>query len=83
MTEYEKLFTMTLHERLKGIIRGGIHIVVTPDDVLRIKIACDNFIFIAKFGDFSNKIRSGWTTEYAAYEVEKLFRSYIKNRYFV
>lgn len=72
MTDYEYLFSMNLQAKLKEKIQGAIFVKVNENDSLVIKITRrDENNFDMSFTDFSNKFLNGFSTDYAAYEVQK------------
>lgn len=72
MVEYEYLFCTNLHSKLREKIRGGIFIKVNEKDSLIVKIERkDGNNFDISFTDFSNRLIYGFSTDYAAYEVQK------------
>lgn len=72
MTDYEYLFSTILHAKLKEKIRGGIFVKVNEKDSLIVKIERkDGNNFDISFTDFSNRLIYGFSTDYAAYEVQK------------
>lgn len=72
MTDYEYLFSMNLQAKLKEKIQGAIYVKVNENDSLVIKITRrDENNFDMSFTDFSNKFLNGFSTDYAAYEVQK------------
>ena len=76
MTDYEYLFSMNLQAKLKEKIQGAIYVKVNENDSLVIKITRrDENNFDMSFTDFSNKFLNGFSTDYAAYEVQKNIRN--------
>ena len=83
MQDYEYLFSMNLHAKLKEKIMGAIYVKVTEDDRLVVRIDrrdCNNFEM--SFGDFSNRVLHSFTTELAAYEVMKKYREFVLKQFF-
>ena len=75
MTDYEYLFSTNLHAKLKERIQGGIFVKVNENDSLIVKIERkDGNNFDISFTDFSNRLIHGFSTDYAAYEVQKKSR---------
>lgn len=83
MADYEYLFSMCLHERLRERVLGGIFVKVNENDSLIVEIKRkDGNNFSMSFTDFSNRILNGFTTEYAAYEVQKKYREFVMKQFF-
>lgn len=83
MTDYEYLFSTNLHAKLKERIHGGIYVKVNDNDSLVVKIMRnDGNNFDVSFTDFSNKFLNGFTTDYAAYEVQKKYRDFVMKQFF-
>lgn len=83
MVEYEYLFCTNLHSKLKEKIRGGIFIKVNEKDSLIVKIERkDGNNFDISFTDFSNRLTHGFSTDYAAYEVQKKYRYFVMKQFF-
>lgn len=78
MMDYEYLFATTLQQKLKTKIIGRIFVKVTLDDQLFIKIEHEDGLYYKMFiDDFSNRIRNGWSTDYAVYEVVNKYRKFV------
>ena len=83
MLDYEYLFSTALHTKLKELIQGGIFVKVTWDDILIVKIKRqDGNNFEYSFENFSKRILNGFTTDYAAYEVESEYRRFVLKQFF-
>ena len=83
MTDYEYLFSTNLHAKLKEKIRGGIFVKVNEKDSLIVKIERkDGNNFDISFTDFSNRLIYGFSTDYAAYEVQKKYRDFVMKQFF-
>ena len=83
MLDYEYLFSTNLHAKLKERIQGGIYVKVNRDDILVVKIKRhDENNFEYSFPNFSSKILNGFTTDYAAYEVESEYRRFVLKQFF-
>lgn len=83
MTDYEYLFSTNLHAKLKERIQGGIYVKVNDNDSLVVKITRkDGNNFDVSFTDFSNKFLNGFTTDYAAYEVQKKYQKFVMKQFF-
>ena len=83
MTDYEYLFSTNLHAKLKERIQGGIYVKVNDNDSLVVKIMRnDGNNFDVSFTDFSNKFLNGFTTDYAAYEVQRKYRDFVMKQFF-
>ena len=76
MTDYEYLFSSNLCTKLREEIRGSVFVKVNENDSLVIKIRRkDGNNFDISFTDFSNRMLNGFSTDYAAYEVQKNIRN--------
>lgn len=83
MLDYEYLFSTALHTKLKERIQGGIFVKFTWDDILIVKIKRqDGNNFEYRFENFSKRILNGFTTDYAAYEVESEYRRFVLKQFF-
>lgn len=83
MKDYEYLFSMNLQTKLKEKIQGAIYVKVNENDSLVVKITRrDENNFDMSFTDFSNRMLNGFSTDYAAYEVTKKYRTYIMKQFF-
>lgn len=83
MLDYECLFSNHLYEKLKGVIKGSIFVEVNENDSLVVKIKRkDGNNFGMSFADFSDRLLSGFSTEYAAYEVTKKYRNFVTRQFF-
>ena len=83
MRDYEYAFVMNLHEKLKAKIVGRIFCRVNDLDELWIEITnVDNVKNVIIIRDFSERIRAGWSSDYAAYEVISEYKRIIMSRYF-
>lgn len=84
MTDYEYLFTTTLHQKLREKIVGKIFVKVTRNDELFVKIESYGGLEYRFYrSNFSESIVNGYTTDFAAYEVVAEFKKFITNKYFV
>lgn len=83
MTDYEHLFSMNLHAKLKEKIQGGIFVKVNENDSLVVAIKRkDGNNFDMSFTDFSNRMLNGFSTDYAAYEVTKKYQKFVMKQFF-
>lgn len=83
MTDYEYLFTTTLHQKLREKIVGKIFVKVTRNDELFVKIESYGGLEYRFYrSNFSESIVNGYTTDFAAYEVVTEFKKFIMNKYF-
>lgn len=83
MADYEYNFAILLQQKLKTKIHGGVYITVDEDELI-VKIIRDDAIdFKWSFRNFANRLRNGWTTEYAAYEFVNAYKECLMKRYFV
>ena len=83
LKDYEYLFSTALHGKLKEKIKGGVRVEVDQEyDILNVTIKCDSIVWKKEFTAFTYKIHNGWSTDIAAYEVVKEFKSYVMHRFF-
>ena len=84
MRDYEYLFATNLQQKLKEKIIGKVFVKINANDELYIKIERheEGVMYEASYDEFSQKFINGWTTEYAAYEVLKNYKSSLMKRYF-
>lgn len=83
MADYEYLFSICLHEKLRERVLGSIFVKVKYNDSLIVEIKRrDGNDFSMSFTDFSNRILNGFTTEYAAYEVQKKYKEFVMKQFF-
>lgn len=69
--------------KLKEKIQGAIYVKVNENDSLVIKITRrDENNFDMSFTDFSNKFLNGFSTDYAAYEVQKKYQKFVMKQFF-
>ena len=82
MFDYEYLFAMTLHAKLKEKIVGRIYVAVTREDELYVKVeSVSDLTFIHTIEDFSHKIQNGYSSDYAAYEIVQEYKRRILKTY--
>lgn len=81
MTDYEYLFSMNLQAKLKEKIQGAIYVKVNDSLVIKITRRDENN-FDMSFTDFSNKFLNGFSTDYAAYEVQKKYQKFVMKQFF-
>lgn len=80
---YEYLFQTNLHAKIREKVIGKVFVKVNQDDVLIVKIeSFGNLKFETSIDNFSKRILNGYSTDYAAYEIVKRYKSYIMKRYF-
>lgn len=83
MFDYEYLFAMSLHAKLKENVVGKVYVAVTKKDELYVRIeSYGGLIFDWSAGDFSTRILNGYTSEYASYDVMKKYKKFIMKKYF-
>lgn len=83
MNEYEYLFVTNLHIKLKHVIDAAIFVKVTHDDQLYVEIKRFDLVFRGYIcNDFSERIRNGYTTDYAVYEIVKEYKEFIHKIFF-
>lgn len=82
MKDYEYLFVTSLHSKLKDKINGKIHVKVQHNK-LYVEIERLGLIYSdVVVEDFSEKVLHGYTSDYAAYEIIRDFKIFIKTRFF-
>lgn len=84
MQDYEYMFAMNVHEKLKEKVNARVFCKITPEDELYIEIEeRDSGIgYYCAIPDFSHKILNGYTSDYAVYEIVKYYKNYIISRFF-
>lgn len=83
MVDYGYAFAVTLAQKLKQKIVGGIHVCITDNDVLVVKVIRDDIVDCTiRVHNFSERIRNGWTTDYAMHEIVSDYKRCIMKRYF-
>ena len=83
MKDYEYLFAMNLHARLKEMIEGKVFVKVKGNDKLYVKIeSFGDLRYEVELPDFSEKVMNGLTSEYIVYEIVKRYKCFILERYF-
>lgn len=77
MNEYETLFTKKLYNKIKDRVYGHVYCGV-KDNTLRIDITTrDDLGFTMWVDDFANRMFSGLTTGYVAYEFLRRYKAYL------
>lgn len=76
LMEYELDFCVALHEKLKEKIRGKIFTTI-DNDVLRVEVYMRNQNWAIAWGDISEKILSGLSTDVVSRVVVKQYKNYI------
>ena len=83
MNDYEYLFIANLHSKLKLLIDGSIFVKVTHDDRLYVEIKRLDLTYRGYIvNDFSERIKNGYTTDYAVYEIVKEYKEFIHRIFF-
>lgn len=84
MAEYEYLFSIGLQKKLREKIVGNIFVKVNEEDqlVVNIRLEYENINFGWKMNNISDKIIRGYSSDAAAWEVYKTYRSFITRRFF-
>lgn len=83
LRDYEYLFSTALRSKLKEKIKGSVRVEVDQEyDILNVTIKCNSIVWKKEFWGFTNKIHNGWSTDIAAYELVKEFKSYVMHRFF-
>lgn len=84
MMDYEYLFSMNLHQKLRERVIGKVYCKVNEENELYIKIeSFGNLKFSMTIDNFSERILNGYSTEYAVYEIMSEYEKFIHNRYFI
>ena len=85
MVDYEYIFAMNLHEKLKQLVIGWIFCEIDRNDRLHvvIKTKRGDFEFETYVNDISDKIVNGYTTDYATYEIMQKYKRFITNRFII
>lgn len=79
MSEYEYNFVTNLQAKLKAKIKGRIYCEVNRHDELYVKIInCDDTRYEDHLKNFSERFLNGWSTDYAAYEIVRMYEKFIK-----
>ena len=76
LMEYEYDFCVALHEKLKEKIRGKIFTII-ENDILRVEVYIRNENWAIAWGDISEKILTGLSTETVSRVVARQYRNYI------
>ena len=84
MMDYEYLFSMNLHQKLRERVIGKVYCKVNEENELYIKIeSFGNLKFSMAIDNFSERILNGYSTEYAVYEIMSKYEKFVHNRYFI
>ncbi len=84
MMDYEQLFAMNLHQKLRERVKGKVFCVVNQNNILVVKIKSrGDWKFSMEFDNFSDRFLNGFTTDYAMYDILSKYRKFITNRYFI
>lgn len=82
MREYEYIFAIALQSKLKEKINASIYVNVFKDQlIVQIKTRL-GLNYETGIENFSEKILNGYSTDYAAYQIVKEYRSYINGTFF-
>lgn len=81
MMEYEYIFSNTLKNKIIEKIKGGVKTWITRDE-LHVSILLDqyNIQFEHVIPNISDRILNGYTTDYALYEVTKVYKAYLSEK---
>lgn len=83
MKDYEYLFAMNLHTRLKERIEGKVFVKVKENDNLYVKIeSFGDLRYEVELLNFSERVINGLTSEYITYEIVKQYKRFVLERYF-
>ena len=81
--DYEYLFETGLHAKIRERVIGKVFVKVNREDVLIVKIeSFGGLKFETSIDNFSSRILNSYSTDYAAYEVVKQYKSYMMKKYF-
>lgn len=84
MMDYEYLFSMNLHQKLRERVIGKVYCKVNEENELYIKIeSLGDLKFSMTIDNFSERILNGYSTEYAVYEIMSEYERFVYNRYFI
>lgn len=84
MMDYEQLFAMNLHQKLRERVKGKVFCEVTQNNLLVVEIKSrGDWKFSMEFDNFSDRFLNGFTTDYAMCDVLSKYRKFITNRYFI
>lgn len=84
MMDYEYLFSMNLHQKLRERVIGKVYCEVNEENELYIKIkSLGDLKFSMTINNFSERILNGYSTEYAVYEIMSKYERFVHNRYFI
>lgn len=83
MRDYEKLFVTNLHSKLKKKIHGSVYCEINERDELYVRIRSSGDIYFEKRVDnFSDRFVSGYSTEYAMYDIINEYKKKVISKYF-
>ncbi len=83
MLDYEKIFTSNLHSKLKKKINGSVYCEVNQRNELYVRIRSSGDVFFEKrLDNFSDRLVSGYSTEYAMYDVISEYKKCVISKYF-
>lgn len=81
MVDYEYLFSMNLHAKLKEKIVGKIFVTVKPNDTLYVKIETfEGLTYDVSVHNFSERFLNGYSTDYVAYEIVREYKKFITKK---
>lgn len=84
MMDYEYLFAMTLHQKLRERVKGSVFCVVNQNNILVVQIKSrGDWKFTMEYDNFAERFLNGLTTDYAMYEILSKYKNFITNRYFI
>lgn len=82
MRDYEYIFSIALQSKLKEAINASIFVNVFKDQLtvqIKTRFGLD---YDTAINNFSEKILNGYSSDYAAYQIVKEYRSYINRTFF-
>lgn len=84
MMDYEYLFSMNLHQKLREKVIGKVFCRVNDENELYVKIeSLGDLKFSTTIDNFSERVLNGYSTEYAVYEIMSKYEKFIHNKYFI
>lgn len=83
MREYEYIFSIAMHDKLRSQVKGGIYVDVRNNNLwVKITHQCGITYESCIVADFSKAVCNGYNAEYAAHDALKSYRRFITNMFF-
>lgn len=83
MAEYEFIFASNLKTKLIEKVKGGVKTWITNDELhVSILVRENDIQFEHVIPNISKLILNNYTSDYAAYQVMQVYKSYIRNKFF-